>query len=399
MSVRKRSVNRSSGVHLEQHRSGPRGPHAGRGSAGGPCAEAEAPGESSLGVSRICGCSRVRGRVVGRDAGRSREWPVWLARNRWPRRGGDRANSSRASGVTHSYDHADDHASVDGTIMRLLARAAVCGALLISAAAFVTGPATAAPPAPTSTPVSGTVFGDANSNGTSDPGEGLTGFPISFGLESGNGTTTTVTSTARGAFPTSLAPGTHYLSGSGGGWDLMGRSITVTAARLHLDLRAVHPLGKVLTASLHFTRRTYAPGDVVHLVVTVANTGNRLLRGIGAECDHAGNADELLNNKPGWGPTPAGHGRPDPSRALGPHDRRHGPCSIRCAAGGGGLCRLRLWLQRCRHGLPPGRERPSDGAGPEGCAGRGDLEVHHAHPGPRRCPGGPGERADLSNCP
>jgi hypothetical protein len=198
--------------------------------------------------------------------------------------------------VAHSYDHADDHVSVDGTTMRLLARAAVCGALLASAAAFVAGPATAAPPAP----VSGTVFGDANSNGTPDAGEGLTAFPISFDLQSASGTTTAVTSTAGGAFQTSLAPGTYYVSGSGGGWHLIGRSVTVPAVGLHLDLRAVHPLGKVLTASLHFTLHTYAPGDVVHLVVTVANTGSSLLRGIGAECDHVGDADELANNSPGW---------------------------------------------------------------------------------------------------
>ena len=57
----------------------------------------------------------------------------------------------------------------------------------------------------------------------------------------------------------------------------------------------------VLTAELHFTQDTYAPGDTVHLVVTLTNTGSATLRGIGAECNHVGDADELNNIGPGWG--------------------------------------------------------------------------------------------------
>jgi hypothetical protein len=147
---------------------------------------------------------------------------------------------------------------------------------------------------------SGLVFGDANANGRADPGEGVSGVNLRFFYQYASKRYTATTDSS-GRFDVVLPTTSYSVSGAGSGWTVIPQPVTVGAGGTDLSLRAVRPLGNVLTAELHFTQHTYAPGDTVHLVVTLTNTGSATLRGIGAECNHVGDADELNNAGPGWG--------------------------------------------------------------------------------------------------
>jgi LPXTG-motif cell wall-anchored protein len=148
--------------------------------------------------------------------------------------------------------------------------------------------------------MSGLVFGDANSNGTADAGEGVSGVQLDLTYLHGDDSFS-VTTTSGGQFSLLVPTASYYLTGSGNGWTVIPRVVTIGVGGINLSLRAVKPLGNVLTAKMHFTKNTYAPGETVHVVVTLTNTGSTTLLGIGAECDHAGNPDELNNLGSGWG--------------------------------------------------------------------------------------------------
>lgn len=148
--------------------------------------------------------------------------------------------------------------------------------------------------------VSGQVYGDANSNGRADAGEGVSGARLTFAYRFGQNQYV-ITTGASGRFSRTLPLASYYLTGAGGGWTVIPRVVDVGAGGTQLSLRAVRPIGTVLKAALHFTRHTYAPGDTAHIVVTLTNTGSSTLRGIGAECAHAGNPEELRNTSAGWG--------------------------------------------------------------------------------------------------
>ncbi len=147
---------------------------------------------------------------------------------------------------------------------------------------------------------SGLVFGDANANGHPDAGEGVSGVKLRFYYRYAS-KQYPVTTDSSGRFSIVVPTTSYYLTGSGSGWAVIPQTVTVGTGGADLSLRAVRPLGKVLTAAMHFTKDTYAPGATVHVVVTLTNTGSVPLRGIGAECDHVGDPDELRNVGPGWG--------------------------------------------------------------------------------------------------
>jgi hypothetical protein len=147
---------------------------------------------------------------------------------------------------------------------------------------------------------SGLVFGDANSNGHADAGEGVSGVGLRLSYRYGDNRYS-VTTAGGGRFSLVLPTASYYLTGAGNGWTVIPQLVTVGAGGSDLELRAVKPLGDVLKAEMHFTADSYAPGDTVHLVISLTNTGSATLRGIGAECDHVGDPDELNNVGPGWG--------------------------------------------------------------------------------------------------
>ena len=67
------------------------------------------------------------------------------------------------------------------------------------------------------------------------------------------------------------------------------------------DTAQAHHSLKKLTATVHFTKKSYRAGAKAHLVVRLRNTGAVRLRSIGAECNHAGDADSLTNTGRAWG--------------------------------------------------------------------------------------------------
>jgi hypothetical protein len=152
-------------------------------------------------------------------------------------------------------------------------------------------------------PVSGVVFGDRNANGKPDSGEGLAAAKVTLTYFYGT-KQFTATTDSRGHFRLPAVPTARYqMTGRPGvGWHVIPRRMSIPVAGLSgVDVRAVRPLGKSLTAKLHFGQEVYKVGDTAHIYVTLANSSSTPLRGIGAECDHAGNPNELSGTGPGWG--------------------------------------------------------------------------------------------------
>lgn len=200
---------------------------------------------------------------------------------------------------------------------RLFARIGLGLVFTTMLASAVTVPANGAPAAERTAVVKGQVFGDANSNKRPDRGEGLRG--VQLELEKVNTRKTyKVTTAAKGRFRIVLPTGRYYLSGKAQHWKLSYKTFRLRPDGKVLSLRAVKPLGKVLKAEMRFTENKYAPGDRVHVVATLTNTGSKVLRGIGAECNHIGDDDELFNRGHGWGKL-AFDG---PGVALQPHKTR-----------------------------------------------------------------------------
>jgi hypothetical protein len=79
------------------------------------------------------------------------------------------------------------------------------------------------------------------------------------------------------------------------------------------------------------------------VLITLTNTGSKVLRGIGAECDHVGDPNELGNTGPGWGKLAVeGSGvglRPRTTRTFEVHAkvptaaRRAGEVAVECDFG------------------------------------------------------------------
>jgi uncharacterized repeat protein (TIGR01451 family) len=153
-------------------------------------------------------------------------------------------------------------------------------------------------------PVAGEVFGDANSSGAPDPGEGLAGAKVTLSYYYGaNQYTATTDSSGHFSFPTVPTALYDLAATAPHGWNVIPRfSFAVPTSGLpDLQLRAVRPLGNQLHAALHFTKHVYHVGDLAHVIVTLTNGGSTPLRGITEECDHVGDADELTGMTSGWG--------------------------------------------------------------------------------------------------
>lgn len=176
----------------------------------------------------------------------------------------------------------------------------VCVALATALGTAGAVTSAAAAPAVRTATVRGQVFADRNSNARPDHGEGLAGAKLK--LENwDNQQTYRVTTGADGRFRVVVPTGHYYLSGGTHRWKVIPKRFHLHTGGRDLTLRAVKPLGRVLKADLHFTKDKYHVGDRAHIVITLTNTGPKVLRGIGAECDHAGDPYELFNRGPGWG--------------------------------------------------------------------------------------------------
>ena len=187
---------------------------------------------------------------------------------------------------------------------RLFARIGLGIAFSTVLVTAVTVPASGAPVAAHTAVVKGQVFADANSNVHADHGEGLRGAALKLSNFSTN-KTYRITTGVKGRFRTVVPTGNYYLSGEKVRpkvrWTVIPKSFRLHADGKALSLRAVKPLGKALKAEMHFAQDRYGPHDRVHVVVTLTNAGSKVLRGIGAECDHVGDPYELFNRGPGWG--------------------------------------------------------------------------------------------------
>jgi hypothetical protein len=138
-----------------------------------------------------------------------------------------------------------------------------------------------------------------HSNAHADHGEDLRGAKLVF-YNVDTSDVSRVSTGAHGRFRVVLPTGQYQLTGQSHSWKVIGKNFHLHAAGRSFSLRAVKPLGRVLKAKIRFTNRTYRSGDRAHVVVTLTNTGSKVLRGIGAECDHVGGPGELGNRGSGW---------------------------------------------------------------------------------------------------
>ena len=146
----------------------------------------------------------------------------------------------------------------------------------------------------------GRVFGDANANGRADAGEARAHVRVRLSYGYGEKTYSTITD-SRGRYHLTVPRGAYYLTGGTKRWVIVPRPVTVRVKDRTLDLRAVRPLGHVLTVSLHFTKHRYAVHHRAHVIITLRNTGSRPLRGIAPSCNRIGDPQEIVNTGRGWG--------------------------------------------------------------------------------------------------
>lgn len=163
--------------------------------------------------------------------------------------------------------------------------------------------------------VAGVVFGDANGNGTFDPGEGLGGVNLNLG----GPTYSDVTTAADGSFAfTDLPAGLYSLStfeAAPGGWvvpDITDLRLDGSGRYTDLVIATERPLTDSLSAQISFDKDRYQPGDVASLTITLTNTGPVDLSGIMANCDRFGGSHHLQSPQD-WGDL----GYPGPGATVG----------------------------------------------------------------------------------
>ena len=119
------------------------------------------------------------------------------------------------------------------------------------------------------------MFGDANANGQADPGEAVSGLKLNLTYQFGSASYTATTS-SNGRFTLSVPTAPYFVTGSGGGWNVIPEIVTNPAGGTDVTLRAVRLLtNHELSATIKFTKHTYAPGDnSAHIVITLTNNGS-----------------------------------------------------------------------------------------------------------------------------
>jgi hypothetical protein len=132
----------------------------------------------------------------------------------------------------------------------------------------------------------GTVYGDRNRNNAIDPGELLGGVTVYL---SGGGTphrslSQQTDSHGRFAFR-DIPTGTYSTGFSLAGWAIPGNDISVDGVDdPELVIRATQHVSEILRASIAFTKNAYSNTEVIHLIVTLTNSGPAPLADIIAYC-------------------------------------------------------------------------------------------------------------------
>lgn len=151
--------------------------------------------------------------------------------------------------------------------------------------------------------VDGTLYADTNNNGAYDPGEGLAGVQVTFSGGAPYHSEPPVKTDKDGHFALPDVPsGTYYPSYDGLG-DLVG---PVTAWQFDegtskVVLQARHKVSDTLTATTKLTADTYKVGDLAHVTVTMKNSGDQPLTGIGVRCNRIGDSNQLSGRTDSWG--------------------------------------------------------------------------------------------------
>ncbi|MFD9959126.1 SdrD B-like domain-containing protein [Amycolatopsis sp. NPDC058986] len=152
----------------------------------------------------------------------------------------------------------------------------------------------------------GVVFGDRNGNGIFDNGEQLAGAKLTLRYVHSGGTYS-ATSDADGKFSFDAPAADYYLGGEVvGGWLIPFETVHIGPDTKDLLVRGAPPLNGALKASMAFTQRSYKPGELAHVTVTLSNSGPIPLTGIVAACNRIGDGYILNGRGPGWGDLAAG---------------------------------------------------------------------------------------------
>jgi len=147
----------------------------------------------------------------------------------------------------------------------------------------------------------GTVYGDKNGNGSFEAGEQLAGLKLTLRYVHGSNTYT-ATSGPDGKFGFDLPAGEYYLGGDVvDGWLFPFRTVRIGPDTEDMLVRGAPPLNGALKASMAFTQDSYQVGELVHITVTLSNSGPIPLTGIVASCNRIGDGYILQGTGPGWG--------------------------------------------------------------------------------------------------
>lgn len=151
------------------------------------------------------------------------------------------------------------------------------------------------------TPVSGNFLGKVvTSDGDPLPGVGVTLFS---GITFEQVQTTT---DAHGVFTFKDLPGGPYdLDFSPpAGWLLDNTTIDIAAPGVpnHGRFVATRPESDFLSAAMSFDQPSYVVGDTAGITVTLDNSSDRTLTGVGTTCDLSGEPGQLTGTGPGWAP-------------------------------------------------------------------------------------------------
>jgi LPXTG-motif cell wall-anchored protein len=150
---------------------------------------------------------------------------------------------------------------------------------------------------------SGILYADRNGSGGYEPGEQLPSTEVSLQYNWEN--EYTVMADRDGRFVFENVPAVDYAIANtkSGDWTQLSAPVRVTPDGTDdLRVRAVRvDLSDVLEASISFAKTAYRVGELAHIKVMVTNHGDIPLTGIVANCNRAGNFNQINGTKEGWG--------------------------------------------------------------------------------------------------
>lgn len=155
----------------------------------------------------------------------------------------------------------------------------------------------------------GVVYVDANGNGAPDPGEGVSGVPITLTGPFGGVQRVSETTGADGSFDFTNLPGGVYAISEQLPRDLVINWPADGSGRVLVDgspadtgvaIPAAAPLSDTLKATAALDKTTYLVGDTANITFTLTNSGSTAINGVQAKCVHDDDPGKIWGTGQGW---------------------------------------------------------------------------------------------------